>query len=241
MPKIWTMSSRVDDDAAAQRKRTAFLAGGIALIALIVVVGLVLASQAEDDVAEVDSDELFAGIEQEGFSLGDTGAPVTVVEFADLQCPFCADFATEDLPGIVESYVEPGDVRMELRLLDFIGEDSTAGALAAGAAAAQDRIWPFAENVYSNQGAENTGYITTDFIEEQASAVDGLDASKLLADSAASQAQSYLESSVATAADAGVDSTPSFLVGPTGGELELIEDPGDLESSIDEALAQAGQ
>lgn len=228
-------------DAAGQRKRTAYLAGGIALIALIVVVGLVLVSQAGDGGgADIDSAELFAGIEQDGFALGDPDAPVTVVEFADLQCPFCADFATDDLPAIVEDYVEPGDARMELRLLAFIGPDSETGRAAATVAVDADRLWPFAENFFANQGSENSGYVTSEFLEEQATGIDGLDASRVAAVESGSAPSGYGSESDAAAEDAGVSSTPSFLVGPTGGELEPVESAGDVPAAIDDALAEAG-
>jgi protein-disulfide isomerase len=234
------MSSRAEQtEVAAQRKRAGYLAGGISLIALIVVVALVLVSQAGEERSDVDVDALFGGIEQDGIALGDADATVTVVEFADLQCPFCADFATEDLPTIVEDYVRPGDVRMELRLLAFIGEDSERGALVAAAAAEQDRIWPFSENVFANQGAENSGFMTTDFLEEQASGISGLDSAQAVAASGDAKAEALIEESRTMAGDAGVDSTPAFLVGPTGGELELIAGADDLESAIDEALTQA--
>ncbi|MEO7198504.1 MAG: thioredoxin domain-containing protein [Solirubrobacterales bacterium] len=229
------------DDTAARRKRTAYLAGGIAVIALVVTVGLILVSQAGDDTPNVDSGGLFGGIEQQGIALGDPGAPVTVVEFADLQCPFCAKFATNDLPDLVEKYVRTGQVRMELRLLAFIGPDSDRGARFAGAAAEQNRIWPFAENVYNNQGPENSGYMTDDFLSEQAADIPGLDAEQALSDSQQSAAGTYVEESRSKAGDAGVGGTPAFLIGPTGGDLELVATPDAVSSKIDEALAQTGQ
>ena len=233
-------AERADADAAARRRRTAYLAGGIALIALIVVVGLVLVSQAGDDSADVDSGSLFGGIEQNGFTMGDPSAPVTVVEFADLQCPFCRQFALNDLPGIVADYVRPGDVKMELRLLAFIGADSeTARGVAAGAAQ-QDRIWPFAENFYSNQETENSGYVTADFLAQQASGIQGLNAAQAVTAAGSSEAQKYATESDAAAKAAGVSSTPSFAVSADGGEPNVVGASG-LRDAIDEALGQANR
>ena len=55
---------------------------------------------------------LFAGIEQQGAALGSPNAPVTLVEYADLQCPFCAQWARDTLPTLVEDYVKGGKLRI---------------------------------------------------------------------------------------------------------------------------------
>jgi protein-disulfide isomerase len=232
-------AQEADAAAAARRKRTAYLAGGIGLIALIVVVALVLVSQSGDDETTVDTKDVFAGVPQKGIALGDADAPVTVVEFADLQCPFCRDFAVHDLPGIVKDYVKPGDVKMELRLLAFIDPTQSAdGRNVAAGAAEQDLIWPFAENVYNNQGQEGSGYMTTDFLSEQAAAVPGLDVDKALAAADSTFAQDYATESDDEAEQAGVSSTPSFAVTPQGGETKVVDADG-LRGAIDDALDQA--
>jgi hypothetical protein len=51
---------------------------------------------------------LFAGIEQRGAALGSPRAPVTLVEYADLQCPYCAQWARDALPTLVDDYVRAG-------------------------------------------------------------------------------------------------------------------------------------
>lgn len=223
---------------AALRKRTAYLAAGVGLIALIVVVSLVLVSQSSDDDKKVETKDVFAGVPQKDITLGEPDAPVTVIEFADLQCPFCRDFAVHDLPGIVTDYVKPGDVKMELRLLAFIGPDSVTGREVAAGAAEQDLIWPFAENIYNNQGTENSGYMTTDFLREQAEAVPGLDAQQALDAAGSPFAQKYADESDSEAQDQGVSSTPSFAVTPEGGDTKVVDADG-LTDAIDDAITQA--
>jgi protein-disulfide isomerase len=233
-------AERADADAATRRKRTAYLAGGISLIALIVVAALVLVSQSGGGNASVDSKSLFSGVDQQGITLGDPKAPVTVVEFADLQCPFCQKFALNDLPGIVDDFVKPGDVKMELRLLAFIGPDSETGRGVAAGAAQQNRIWPFAENVYTHQETENSGYMTTDFLRAQASGISGLDADKAVAAVGSTEAQTYASESDSAAQAAGVSSTPTFAVSSGTGKPEVVDAAG-LRDAIDQALAQSKQ
>jgi hypothetical protein len=106
----------------------------------------------------------FAGIPEHGTLLGHPRAPATLLEFADLQCPFCAEYARDALPGLLRDWVRPGRLRLDLRLVAFIGPDSTRAARTAGAAALQDRLWQFSELFYLNQGTENSGYVTESFL-----------------------------------------------------------------------------
>lgn len=177
----------------------------------------------------------FAGIPQTADTLGDPEAPLTLVEFADMQCPFCAQYDREVLPTLVERYVRPGTLKLVFRPLRFLGPDSETAAAAAGAAANQNRLWQFVDAFYRRQGTENSGYVTPAFLADLAAAVPGLDANALgvgdeaLARTAETEAETF-----------GIDSTPSFLLGRTGKPLRRLElgslDPAEFTAAID-ALA----
>ena len=47
--------------------------------------------------------------------LGKDDAPITIVEYADLTCPACANFHTTVLPKIKEKYIDTGKVRLLFR------------------------------------------------------------------------------------------------------------------------------
>jgi protein-disulfide isomerase len=161
------------------------------------------------------------GIPQSGIVLGSPDAPVTMVEFADLQCPFCAEYQARVFPELLDRYVRTGRLRIELRLLRFLGPDSDRLARAASAAAAQDRMWQLVELAYARQGRENSGYATDAFIKSLLA-----DAGVKGADTCAA-AEPELRRAAQAARRAGIDSTPSFLIGPTGGTLARFE-PGEL-------------
>jgi protein-disulfide isomerase len=164
----------------------------------------------------------FAGIPQRGIALGSSTAPLTLVEFADLQCPFCREFAQRALPTLVSRYVRTGKLRLEFRNLAFIGPDSRTAARAAAGAAEQNRLWPFIDLFYADQREENSGYVTTGFLRRVAGGVGGLDVDRALSDGAGGRASSQLAAAQALASRHRLTSTPSFLFGRTGGTLEPL-------------------
>lgn len=83
------------------------------------------------------------------FVIGDPDAPVVLNEWVDLRCPFCAVFTNKSLPTLIEDYVEPGLVRIEVHPVSFFGEDSTNGAVALHAAADQDRFFEYMTTLYA--------------------------------------------------------------------------------------------
>src|SRR4051794_35400837 len=105
----------------------------------------------------------FDGIPQRGTTLGRADAPNRLVVFADLQCPYCRAWETEQLPGLLKD-VRAGRLRIDLRLLAFLGPDSRTLASAAAAAAGHDRLWPFVARAYPPQGQEDSGYVTPAFV-----------------------------------------------------------------------------
>jgi protein-disulfide isomerase len=170
-----------------------------------------------------ESTRLFAGIPQNGIALGRPDAPVTLVEFADFQCPFCATFARDALPEIVRRYVRTGKVRIEYRALAFIGSDSDAAREMALAAAQQDRFWQFAHLLFENQGGENSGWVTEERLEAIGNAVPGLDVERALADRSAKTIADEAEKAEHHAGQFEISGTPAFLAGRTGGKLARIE------------------
>src|SRR3954469_18725569 len=82
-----------------------------------------------------------AGVPQHGAALGRPSAPVTLVEYADLQCPYCGEWARTTLPVVVSDYVRTGRLRIVFRGLAFVGPDSDRALTAAVAAGRQDRLW----------------------------------------------------------------------------------------------------
>lgn len=219
--------------AATRKRRLVLLAGVLGAAAAIVVV-LVLASgggssskapkvQAGEKIAgQNESRQMLAGIPQNGITLGKAGAPVTMVEFADLKCPICREYTLQAMPTLVQDYVRTGKVKMEYRNLAFIAPDSDKAAAMAGAVSKQNKLWNFADVFYFNQGNETDAYVTDAFLRKVGGGVAGLDVDKALAQRSSAAVKRYLADANTLANQYGVTGTPTFVVGPTGGTLTKI-------------------
>ena len=65
--------------------------------------------------------------------IGDPDAPITIIEFSDFQCPFCARFHIQTLPSLMEQYIEDGKVNLVFR--DFPIQSIHPNALPASVSA----------------------------------------------------------------------------------------------------------
>jgi protein-disulfide isomerase len=229
--------------ADPRRQRLLQMAAGAAFLVLAVVLVLIVVNASSggdggdtklEGTAEVD--RLLQGIPQTGMVLGDPKAPVTLIEFGDLQCPVCKGYAEEILPPIIENQVKNGRVRLDFRNLTIIGEESIAAGAAALAAGEQGRGWSYVELFYRNQGAqENSGYAADGaFLKAVARGAGVKDLARWNEERARLSVQ--VEETTAEAQKLGFEGTPSFAIkGPSTYGIKLLGTPsstGDLEEAI---------
>ena len=139
----------------------------LAVVAFTAAVALALAAPPGRAAAPTGGAKVAAmlrGVPQHGVDLGSPRAPVTLYEFADLQCPYCAQWERNALPVLIRKYVRPGKLRIVFVGMTFLGPDSTKAFSAALAAGQQNRFWNVAELFYLNQGTENSGWVTDAFV-----------------------------------------------------------------------------
>jgi protein-disulfide isomerase len=179
---------------------------------------------------------LFRGIPQHGLTLGSPSAPVTLVEYVDLQCPYCQQFETQVMPQIVKDWVRTGKVKVEVRPLAFIGPDSVRGRDAMLAAARQNKAFEFAQILYDNQGTENTGWLDDGMVASAAKSIPGLNPKQLFATRASSAiAQQGNDVDNDATAD-NVVGTPTLFV--DGKQVQLVS-PTDSTSLVTALRAAA--
>jgi protein-disulfide isomerase len=217
------------------------LGGALVAAAVIVVVAIVVSSGGSSNkgsssgkAAGADqASQLLNSIPQQGTTLGNPKAPVTLLEFADLQCPFCRDYTINTFPSVVAKYVKTGKVKMVFQNYAFIGPDSLTAARAAEAAGKQNKLWNFIDVFYNNQGTENTDYVTDKFLTKIADGA-GVDANKMLTDRQDPKVDQAIALAQQAAQQAGVNSTPTFILKKAGAPAQKLS-----AAQVEAALAKA--
>ena len=216
-------------DAASElaRKRRVQYLILAAFAAVAVIVALIVISQSggggssssppADVTGAAQVEVQLKGIPQSGQVLGQTGAPVSVIEYGDPQCSSCKFFSENVAPQLISSEVRPGNVKYEFRPFLIIGPDSKPAMRAALAAGEQNRLWQFLQLFYLNQGGENSGYVTDSFLTGMAKGAGVPDIAKWNQDRNDSKWDATIQQGSSQADSFGFTGTPSILVeGPKG-------------------------
>jgi protein-disulfide isomerase len=165
-----------------------------------------------------------------GPARGKATAAVTIVEFADFQCPYCRD-AEASLREVINKH--PNDVRLVFRNrpLTQLHPNAMLAARAAVCADRQGRFWEMHDAMFSDQTA-----LSVDALKSTAARL-GLDKERF--DTCLDNAQDTdktLGEDAQAAADLGVNSTPYFFI--DGRPLRGSAAPEQFERIIDDELSR---
>jgi len=167
--------------------------------------------------------------------LGDPNAPVTVVEYADFQCPFCERFFTGAEAQIRDQYVKTSKAKLIYRDFAFLGTESTASANAAECAKDQGKFWAYHDALYAAEGLdakENNGNLNRALFLTLAKNLN-LDINTFTSCIDSNKYADVVAKSVADAQNFGVNSTPTIFV---GGQKILGAQPFSVfQAAIDQA------
>jgi protein-disulfide isomerase len=225
-------------------RRLSLLCGLLGTAIVVVIVAVLISSHDASEAtkprqpAARDVTAVLRGIPQKGLTLGSPTAPVLLVEFADLQCPYCRQFAATSWPDIVRRYVRTGKVRMELRLINIIGADSVKANKAVMAAGLQDRMWDASMRFYDVQGQENSGYVTDPFLRGVLSGIHGLNLPRALKDRSSSAVHDQLAAVHTLQSRYAVDSTPTVLIGTDLNDLTKVSEGVPSADQLAQAINQ---
>lgn len=186
----------------------------------------------------------FPGVEQDGFTLGARDARITATIYTYLGS--FDDGLDRALPGIVDRYVRPGQVKLQLRTLTsdpeglLAGGDSGAAALQA--AGLQDRLWDFHHALVDR----HPGHLDADAVVGVARELPALDRKRWIADVRSARVVAAVRRGDALARAAGIRWTPSVVVSTGGKRIATVPftaagaGAGALRAALDRALRHAG-
>jgi protein-disulfide isomerase len=184
--------------------------GAVAVIGVGVLVYLSLGRGAVSIPANVTVTEAdTAGFR--GYILGSADAPVEITEYADYQCPACADFATVQFPDVKTRLIQTGRLRWRYRDFPLDFPYSRLAMHAAACADDQGRFLEFHERIYAGHPVWNRGGAERVF-RGYAQAL-GLDVGAYDDCMQSARHAGRIQASLQEGVRLGVNSTPTFLVG----------------------------
>lgn len=140
--------------------------------------------------------------------LGREDAPVSVIEFTDLQCPYCARFATQTFPELRRNYIDSGKVRFASRDLPLpFHAFALPAAVAARCAGEQGRFWEFREALFAGQSRLGTAPY------DELARHFGMDVGRFDTCRRDGRQEANVRADLALAQSQGIRSTPSFVIG----------------------------
>ncbi len=122
-----------------QTYQKSFVSAGKAIGAAAVLLMLAACGDAGSESGNiVDAQDLLAADQTvEGkagtwgdITYGDKDAPVTVIEYASMTCPHCANFSTNIFPKVKKKFIDTGKIRFIFRNYVMNGTDMTAAIVA---------------------------------------------------------------------------------------------------------------
>lgn len=143
-----------------------------------------------------------------GYIMGRPDAPLTMVEFTDLQCPFCRQYMLTTFDEIKKNWIDTGKLRYISRdfPLDFHPQALPA-ARAARCAGEQGRFWEMRLSLM-----RNANLLSPDYIAKTAAELK-LDAKAFAACAASTKYDAAIEAETQEGTKIGVEGTPTFVVG----------------------------
>tara|TARA_Y100000034_G_C6763987_1_gene340479 strand:- start:20 stop:739 length:720 start_codon:yes stop_codon:yes gene_type:complete len=141
--------------------------------------------------------------------LGDENAPLTIVEFSDFQCPFCARFHSQTLSQIKTEYIDTGKVKFVYRDLPLtsIHPQAMPAAEASECADDQGKFWEYHDILFERQSSlSSSNYVK--WAEEL-----GLDTNEFQECLDSNKHKDEVNNDLRDASSAGGRGTPYFIVG----------------------------
>lgn len=167
----------------------------------------------ELDTTSLDEQFLASFENEQILRLGDADAPVAVVEVLDFSCGHCANYSLS-VKRLIQDYVNSGKIQLEFRFATFVGQDlSQLATHAQYCAASQGFGWQMHTALFDIHLQEGPQNFTADNINSVVRTFEGVDAEAFETCLTDQPFADLLTRDSDYLGEAGVDGTPSILVG----------------------------
>lgn len=145
-----------------------------------------------------------------GFVMGRPDAPLTMIEFTDLQCPFCRQYVSTTFDELKKNWIDTGKLRYISRdfPLDFHPQAMPA-ARAARCAGEQGKFWELRYTLM-----RNANLLSADYITKTAESLK-LDTKAFASCIASTKFDAEIQADLQEGTRIGVTGTPTFVIGKT--------------------------
>lgn len=144
--------------------------------------------------------------------LGNTSAPITIIDFSDFQCYLCNRYVKNTEPLINQTYVQTGKVAVVFKHLPNRGFDSMDASLAAQCMNDQGKFWQFHKLLYSNQKPIDSGWVSKENLKKFALQVPGVDIQLFDSCFDSEKYKSFVQKDIELGLSFGFKDTPSFII-----------------------------
>jgi len=179
--------------------------------------------------------------------MGESSAKVTLIEYSDYQCPFCARHSQQTMPDIIKNYVESGKLKFVMREYPIpnLHPRASAASNAALCAGEQDKYWEMHDVLFANQRK-----MSDDDLLSYGASID-LEAAQFSNCVKQGTHSDQVKKDIEEGQELGVSGTPSFVLGLTDpGDPNTIKVSkfvrgaraySDFAKEIEDLLAEAGK
>ncbi len=150
-----------------------------------------------------------------GYVIGSPSAPVEITEYADFQCPWCAQFESVQWPDVKQRIIDSGKARYRYRDYPLGGAEHQYGRLASHAAACADdqgKFWEVKSALFQRQTdwgqSKNPASIFREIVQ-----ANGVDVGKWNDCMTSAKYNGRIQASFEEGTRLGVSSTPTFFIG----------------------------
>jgi protein-disulfide isomerase len=212
---------------------------GVAVVALVIGI-VVQSSRSKSENAKAVTPKHALGPNNSEIE-GATSAPVLVQEYADFQCPSCKLFH-DRMSSTVDDLVRAKKIRFAYTFFPFLGDESVRAASASMCAGDQGKFFPYADLLYTNQAAENSGFLTADQLVAfgRDAGIKGSAFDEFEKCVRAGTYEGFARRQAENASKRGVNQTPTiFVTGPNGKTVQLEGDQVLTPALFEQAVADA--